>query len=99
MALRWKKPSILQEPIDALLEELRQHDPETKEYNTALGQLERLMKLEGDKKSKRVSPDTLAIGAFGIAQVLIVVMYEQRHVFSQKVLGFILKPKGPKLGP
>lgn len=97
--LRWKKPSILAEPIDKVLEELRVQDPESREYDTALGHLERLVRLEESKRSSRVSPDTMAIVLGGLAQVLVIVMYEQRHVFGSRGLGFILKPKAPKLGP
>jgi hypothetical protein len=97
--LRWKKPSILDEPIDKVLEEMRQHDPEDKEYSTALGHLERLVRLQESKKSSRVSPDTLVIVMGGLLQVLVIVAYEQRHVFASRGLGFILKPKAPKLGP
>lgn len=97
--LRWKKTSNLEGPIDALLEEMRVHDPEDKEYGVAVSYLERLTKLENEKKARKVSPDTIAIVLGGIAQVLVIVAYEQRHIFGSKGLGFILKPKGPKLGP
>jgi hypothetical protein len=91
--LRWKKPSILDEPIDNILEEMRMHDPETKEYETALRHLERLIKLDRDKKSTKVSPDTIALVIGNLLGILVIVAYEQKHIMGSKGLGFILKPK------
>jgi hypothetical protein len=91
--LRRNKTSMLDEPIDKILEELRQHDPDDEEFEKSLSYLERLMILKGDTKERRISWDTIALGAFGLVQILAMMAYEQRHVMNQKVLGFVMKPK------
>jgi len=88
----WNKPSTLDEPIDKVLEELRQHDPESPEFATNLTNLERLMSLKKDNK-RRVSPDTIWWVGGNFALGGLVLLVENRHIFNTKVLGLMFKTK------
>lgn len=88
------KPSILDDPIAKVLGEMKAYDPDSDEYKSAIAHLERLMRLKAEEgHNSRISPDTLAIVAGNLLGILIIVIYEQRHVMVSKGLGMILRPK------
>lgn len=92
---RNKKPNALNEPIDKVLEELRQHDPNSQEFDTNLTNLERLTKLKASTKWKmKVSPDTLVTAGATLLGILIIVGYEQKHAMVSKGFNFRI-PKNP----
>jgi len=51
------------------------------------------LKVKEFEKSRRVSPDTLAIVAANIVGILLIIGYERANVVTSKALGFILKSK------
>lgn len=87
------RPSMFDEPINKILDELKTLDPEVPEYRTMLNHLEALNKMKLEEKRNRVSPDTVAIVAGNLVGILIIVMYEQKHVVVSKALGFVMKTK------
>lgn len=88
-----KQESKLDEPIDKVLDELREHDPESPEFATNLTNLERLTNLKAEESKRRVSPDTMAIVAGNLLGILIVIKYEQFHVVTSKAMGMLLRTK------
>lgn len=88
-----KEPSPLDDSIDKIFAHMNGYDPETEEYSTLLHRLERLEKLKNDSSSKRPSPDAMLAAGSTLLGILIIVIYEQKHVLTSKGLGFILKPK------
>jgi hypothetical protein len=87
----WKnEPNELDEPIAKVLEELRQQDPNSKEFSTNISYLERLTNLKVEVRLKRrISPDTLMIVAGNLLGILIIVAYEQNHAMTSKGLNYI----------
>lgn len=55
--------------------------------------LEHELKEKEFEKSRRVSPDTLAIIAANVVGILLIIGYERANVVTSKALGFILKTK------
>jgi hypothetical protein len=97
----WKskeKSSKYDEAIDRLLGDMKRQGPDNLEYSAMLTYLERLNKLKAEEKKaeRRVSPDTMAIVAGNLVGILIIVMYEQKHVLTSKSLNFIQRnPNNP----
>ena len=88
-----KKESKLDEPIDRLLREMPNLKPDSPEYAKVVTQLEKLIKLQSEEQSGRISPDTLAVVAGNLLGILTIVIYEQKHVMVSKALGLILRSK------
>lgn len=88
-----KKESMLDESIQRVLNDLGQANPETEKYSELLANLERLITLRDREKRGRVSPDTMAIVVTNLLGILIIVGYEQRHVWASKAIPFLLKTK------
>jgi hypothetical protein len=91
--LGWRKPSEFDEAVNRVLANLKEIDLGTEEYVERLAYLERLNKLRSEERSRKVSPDTMAIVAANILGILIVVGYEQGNVIASKGLGFVLRTK------
>ena len=97
--MNWKiwerKPSVLDEPRDKVLLEMKQYGSDTPEFEKQLAYLERLQELKAqERKSGKVSKDTVWVVVGNVVGILAIVAYEQKHVFSSKGLGFI-RPKSP----
>jgi hypothetical protein len=89
----WKrKPSVIDEAFAKILTEMNTYGVETKEYQAAFDNLERLTKMKAEERRFKVSPDTIAIVAGNLAIALIVVGFERGHVMTTKVMGHVLKP-------
>ena len=89
----FRKKSILDDEINKLVLALNEKDEDSVKYQDTLACLERLIQLKKEE-SKGISPDTLVMVAGNLAGILIIVMYEQRHVITSKGMNFIQKPKG-----
>lgn len=84
-----KKNNKLDIILGSVYDEMLINTPDTEEFKAQMDNLERLTTLKS--KKAKVSPDTLAIVAGNLLCVLVVVMYEQKHVFTSKSLGNMLK--------
>jgi len=88
-----EKTSIVDEPIARVLTEMNTYGPENPEFEKNLTYLERLQELKaGERRHFRVSPDTIALVLGNLAGIVIIVVYENKHVMTSKAMGFI-KPK------
>jgi len=85
--------SIYDEPIKQILVDMDEYGTDSPEYSALMRHLEELSRIRADHRSKRVSPDTMAIVAGNLMGILIIVAYEQKHVMTSKAMGFILKTK------
>lgn len=88
-------PSKLDDPIDALLEEMEAYSPEDPQYQAALDALERLTKLRAEEYKSRINWDLLAPAAAHIVGIGMIIAYEQKHVMTSKALTMVIKPKLP----
>lgn len=85
-----EKPSIYDEPIERVLNEMKTYGPDSPEFEAQLKYLERLSGMKEKTKSiMRVSPDTVAIVAGNLLGILIIVAYEQSHPMTSKGLSYI----------
>lgn len=87
------KNSVLNEPIDKVLVEIEHVNPGTDDYDILLSNLERLIRLQKDEKSNRVSADTIAVVCANLLGILIIVGYEHGHVIVSRGLQFLLKTR------
>lgn len=88
-----KEDSVLDDPIEMVLQKMETAGPESSEYPVYLSELEVLVRLKRDEKSNRISPDTMAIVLGNLLGILIIVGYEHGHVFGSRAQNFILRTK------
>jgi hypothetical protein len=84
-----RKKNKLDVITESVYDEMIIATPDSDEFRAQLENLERLTTLKS--KKVKVSHDTLAIVLGNVMCVLVVVMYEQKHVFTSKALGNMLK--------
>ena len=91
------KPELIDTQITAVLNRMSDLGLEnTEEYSKLLVYLERLNETKAKNRPSRVSGDTIAIVLGNLLGILIIVMYEQKHVLSTKAFGFgMKKPVAP----
>jgi hypothetical protein len=85
------------EPIDreitAVFDQMDESGVLQPEYGHMLSYLERLSEVKTKSRRLRVSPDTLAVVACNLIGILMIVMYEQKHVITTKGIGQLIKPR------
>jgi hypothetical protein len=84
-----RKKNKLDVITESVYDEMIIATPDSEEFKAQLENLERLTTLKS--KKVKVSHDTIAIVIGNVLCVLVVVMYEQKHVFTSKALGNMLK--------
>jgi len=89
-----KKKNQLDVAIDAVFEEMTIAGPDSEEYQKMIDHVERLSRIKAENKKLRVTHDTYAIVFGNLLGILIVIAYEQKHIFTTKAFSFTLKPKG-----
>lgn len=77
---------------NTLLDDMVTYGPDSPEYPTLLHYLERVRELRKKDDRKRVSYDTVVQVMGTLGGILIIVIYEQKHVLTTKALTFL--PKG-----
>jgi hypothetical protein len=90
MNLRQK---ALDKLIDSVEAEMLTTDPSSEDYLVLMESLERLRKMQADKKPARLDRNTILLVAGNLLGILIIVMYEQKHVMTSKALVERIKPK------
>lgn len=89
--------AALEGEIDAVLHQMRTVGVDSDEYPRLMAYLERLHEIKAKNRRDPVSRDTMAIAAANLLGILVIVAYEQKHVFTSKGFTQILRPKTPKL--
>lgn len=87
------KSSILDDEISRVRLKMLGVDPNSEEYESLLAIFERLIRLQKDEVSNRVSPDTIAVVAANLLGILVIVGYEQGHVIASRGLQMLLRTK------
>ena len=87
----FRKETKLDKVLNNVYDELMINTPETQEFQQQIENLERLTAL--NNKKAKVSPDTVVLVIGNLLGILVIVVYEQKHVFTSKALSFTLKPK------
>lgn len=89
-----KKETRLEGAIDDVLKEMAyENSPSTERYAQLLETLEKLHALKTKESRPRVSADQALLVGGNLLGILIIVAYEQKHVFGSKGQSFLLKPK------
>lgn len=83
----------LDEVMDRLLKDMDTYGPDSPEYPTMLGHLERVVVLRKSEDRQKIDPNSMAIVAGNLLGILIIVAYEQKHVMTSKAIGFVLKSR------
>ena len=89
-----KKKNQLDVAIDAVYAEMAIFGPDSEEYEKMIEYMERLSRIKAENRKLRVTHDTYAIVIGNLLGILIVIAYEQKHIFTTKAFSFGLKPKG-----
>lgn len=82
------------ELIATVLKEMDESGPHEPEYNILMEKLERLNALKVETQPKRLSRDSILIGAVHLLGILFIATAEKEHVLSQKatsMLGRVMK--------
>jgi hypothetical protein len=87
MFKRTKEPTDLDLALTRAYTQLKQHEVASEEYAKIMKQIAKMEKLKTQEKSKPISKDTLAMIGGNLAGILIVVAYENSHVWTTKALG------------
>lgn len=91
-----RKPKIVDTKLDEIItrisEEMDSVGLYSPEYPKLIGHLQKIIPLQKSEDKKRVSPDTMALVIGNIAVVLVIVVYENKHVFVSKAFAFLKKP-------
>ena len=89
----FRKDKTYDEPINAVLEEMKTYGPDTPEFQASMDQLERLSRMKAECQKSAVSADTAAIVLGNLVGILIIVGYERGHVMTTRAKDFVLKTK------
>lgn len=81
----------LEKAIDEILAEMANEEGHTERYAQLVKQLSKLMKMQTQARSQRVSPDTWVIAGANLAGIALIVGHERAHVVTSKAIGFIQK--------
>ncbi|MET0786023.1 MAG: hypothetical protein ABWY25_04905 [Paenisporosarcina sp.] len=87
---RQKKPLEVQ--IDAVYRKMEVTEVDSPEFDTLLKGLERLIALKEKERPKRVSRDTVWQVLGSIGGILVIVIYENRHVITTRGFNWIRLP-------
>lgn len=85
------KPNKLDMEIDSLLEELKYHEKDSKEYAQIVNQLEKLVKMKDIGRNHRIKPDTVAQVAANLAGIGLILNYEKLGIITTKAMSFVIK--------
>jgi hypothetical protein len=88
-----RRDSVIDEPITEVLSRMNKCTPDSEGYTILVDHLERLNKMKAEERQHRISPDTMAIVGGNLLGILVIVIYEQRHVMVSKGLNFVLQAK------
>ena len=96
---RKKEDHYLDSVIERLTAYLETCEPGTDEYRAIANELERMAKIKStdEPPADRVSRNTLAIIAGNLVGILLIVAYEQHHVWTSKATSTLMRPKHPEI--
>jgi hypothetical protein len=86
---RYRKRSVLDEPIGNILTRMNEAGLDSQKYNECVDHLDRLMEMKTDERKHRIDPNTVLIVLGNLLGILVIVIYEQKHVMVSRALGFV----------
>lgn len=87
-----KTESDLQKAYNRALLELKNHEPDSKEYGAILDKVVTLHTMRDKEIAPRVSRDTLLKCAANILGILLVTKFEYSNVITTKAFGLLNRP-------
>ena len=88
------KQTKLDDPIDTILEEMKEFGPHTPEYEALLDKLERISALQSKETwTRRIDPTQVAAVTANLAGILTVVHFEKLNVVTSKAIGMLFRSK------
>lgn len=79
--------------IMSILQEMDGQESSTEVYQRNLGYLERLSEIKTEQRRSLVSRDTIALVVGNLAGILLIIIYEQKHVMTSNGLKQLIKPR------
>ena len=76
----------LEEVSNNLLVELKEYSADSDEYAKILSHYVKVEEIRNPKRDRQFSWDTVIISAANILGIVVIVAYEQKHVFTSKGL-------------
>jgi hypothetical protein len=70
--------------------------PKDEYYPKMVVFLDRLHEIKAKTSRVRVSPDTIALIAGNLLGILLIIMYEQKHVMTSKAQSMLIRPERQK---
>lgn len=83
----------LEKAIDAVLQAMQNHTPDSSEYERMVNQLDKLYKMRTYKKASAVEFNTLISAGASLVGIIMILGYEHADVITSKALGFVTKTK------
>ena len=84
----------IEKEIEANLTQMRESGVLAPEYQTLMGNLEKLSDIKTRSQShNRISLDTLAIIGGNLLGIILIIAYEQKHVITSKGLNHLIRPR------
>lgn len=83
--------AAVDEAIDRLLVEMKDHSGTTSEYGVLADRLTQLYKIKENNSPKSVDPNTLLTVGANLGGILAIISHEKLHVVTSKALGFVMK--------
>lgn len=90
------KTSALDEQKTAVLTRMENIDVNSEEYQTMLTLLERLNDVQAKERRTPASRDTIILVVGNILVALVVVAYEQKHVWTSRATSQTINPRDLK---
>lgn len=84
--------SPLDSEIEAVLEEMRKIGVNSERYPNMLRYLKKLIEMKRSNKPSRVNPDTIALIVGNLFGILIIIIYEQKHVITTRSFTQLIRP-------
>lgn len=95
--LKKDRRTALEKEMDRLSTLLRDTDPDSPEYTLLIDELTQLSEIQAKQKPvkevKRIDPNTVLVVLGGLAEIVLIMSYENLHVLSTKAFGRILRPR------
>lgn len=94
MKISLVKQSKLDDPIDEVLDEMKEFGADTPEYRELLSQLERLMELQTKETwTRRIDPTQVAAVTANLVGIAMILNFERLNVVTSKAFGMLLRSK------
>lgn len=83
----------LEKVTERLLDDMIENGPDTEEYETYLSYLERVKAIRPSVDKTPLNPNNMSLVLGNLLGIVIIVIYEQKHVFTSKAQALLLKSK------